>query len=287
MEKILLEVIIVKKQNVMKLFKGKGFYVSLLAVILTVFAIGVLTLKLYPGSAEEELTDLNEPSVDLAEKPKVDEKENNFETAKEEQNNLLEDSTEDETKVEVAKQVQPQEKQTVEVAPNKKNTKQKVTNTAEEEKAVAVMNTGGKVANLKFDEEKGLLWPLKGDVIMNFSMSNSIYFQTLDQYKCNPAIVIKAENGSKVVSAAECIVTDIIHHEETGLTVVTSVGSNYQLTYGQLKDLKVEVGDRVEEGQVIGSIEKPTKYYTLEGSNLYFKVDQNDESVNPLLLLRD
>ena len=34
-----------------------------------------------------------------------------------------------------------------------------------------------------FSEEDTLLWPVDGNVIMNYSMDQSIYFATLDQYK--------------------------------------------------------------------------------------------------------
>lgn len=43
----------------------------------------------------------------------------------------------------------------------------------------------------------------------------------------------------------------------------------------------------VKEGDVIGSIAKPTKYYSIEGSNLYFQVMNDEKPVNPMSLLRD
>jgi hypothetical protein len=43
----------------------------------------------------------------------------------------------------------------------------------------------------------------------------------------------------------------------------------------------------VKEGKSIGAVAKPTKYYTVEGSNLYFMVMENDKTVDPMLLLRD
>jgi len=60
------------------------------------------------------------------------------------------------------------------------------------------------------------------------------------------------------------------------------------LVYGQLDEetLNVKVGDKLNQGEVIGKIAQPTKYYTVEGSNLYFKVLQDDKTVDPMLLLR-
>ncbi|HBY72169.1 MAG TPA: M23 family peptidase, partial [Lachnospiraceae bacterium] len=50
--------------------------------------------------------------------------------------------------------------------------------------------------------------------------------------------------------------------------------------------LNVKVGDKLNEGEVIGKIAQPTKYYTIEGSNLYFKALQDDKTVDPMLLIR-
>lgn len=137
-----------------------------------------------------------------------------------------------------------------------------------------------------FNAKDGLLWPVEGEVIMKYSMNNSIYFKTLAQYKCNPAIIISCEEGTEVKAAADGVVTSIDDNNETGLTVSTSIGTNYSLSYGQLTNLKVSVGDRISEGDSIGNIAKPSKYYSLEGSNLYFQVLENDNPVDPLLLLK-
>ena len=66
-----------------------------------------------------------------------------------------------------------------------------------------------------------------------------------------------------------------------------NIGNGYSVIYGQLKDVKLKVGDKVNEGDTIGMIAEPTKYYTVEGSNLYFEVMKDDKTVNPMLLLRE
>ena len=39
--------------------------------------------------------------------------------------------------------------------------------------------------------------------------------------------------------------------------------------------------DYVTEGQVIGTVAGPTKYYVTEGNNLYFAMKRNGKAVNP------
>ena len=60
------------------------------------------------------------------------------------------------------------------------------------------------------------------------------------------------------------------------------LGDGYQAVYGQLKDLNFEEGATVEAGQIIGYIGEPTKYYSVEGSNLYFAMEKDGEPINPM-----
>lgn len=139
---------------------------------------------------------------------------------------------------------------------------------------------------LHFEQEAGLLWPVQGDIIMEYSADRVVYFKTLAQYRTNPALVISAKEDSDVKASADGVVTKVTTSEETGRTVTMSIGDGFTVSYGQLKDVAVGEGDSVSEGQVIGKIAKPTKYYATEGSNLYFQVKDKKSTVNPMLLLR-
>lgn len=158
----------------------------------------------------------------------------------------------------------------------------------EEEFSVPTMadSSGTKEAALHFNGEEGLLWPVMGNVIMSYSMDERIYFATLNQYCYYPAVAISAEEGGPVSAAALGNVTKVGVNEEIGQYVVMDLGDGYQATYGQLKDLTVEQGDRVSKGQIIGYVAAPTKYYSLEGTNIYFKLEKDGEAVDSLTLFQ-
>lgn len=139
---------------------------------------------------------------------------------------------------------------------------------------------------LHFDQETGLLWPVEGEILIEYSADKVVFFPTLSQYKTNPAIVIAGKEGESVKASASGVVKKIENTDETGTTLTVAIGDGFQVVYGQLKDLTVKKGDEVSEGQVLGKIAKPTKYYSVEGSNLYYQVKQKGETVNPLVLLR-
>lgn len=137
---------------------------------------------------------------------------------------------------------------------------------------------------LHFAADNGLSWPLQGDVVLNYSMDQTVYFATLDQYKYNPAVIIAGAVNDKVYAAAKGKIADISNSEETGCTVTMDLGDGYSAIYGQLKELNFKVGDLVEEGQVIGYISEPTKYYTVEGSNLYFEFEKDGVPQDPVTM---
>lgn len=139
---------------------------------------------------------------------------------------------------------------------------------------------------LQFDAGQTLAWPIVGNVLINYSMDGYVYFTTLGQYRYSPAIVIAAAPGEHITSACDGIVSNVFYDEEIGNAVTVTLGSGYELTYGQLTDIAVERGDYVDTGDLIGVVAEPTKYYSLEGSNVYFAMTKDNEPVNPLTLLQ-
>ena len=150
---------------------------------------------------------------------------------------------------------------------------QKKEDTAAHSKAAVALN---------FSPESDLSWPLQGDVILNYSMDQTVYFATLDQYKYNPALIIAGKVNDPVNAAATGKITDISANEETGVTVTMDLGGGYSAIYGQLKEVLYKEGATIEAGNAIGYIAEPTKYYSVEGSNLYFELLKDDEPIDPM-----
>lgn len=134
---------------------------------------------------------------------------------------------------------------------------------------------------LSFAEDKGLVRPVEGEILMHYNMDNTVYFKTLDQYKYNPAVVFAASEGSPVTACAKGQVVKIYNNEEIGVAVVLDLGNGYEATYGQLATYSVGIGDYVEENQVFATVGRPTKYYVEEGNNLYFALEKDGVAVNP------
>ncbi len=135
---------------------------------------------------------------------------------------------------------------------------------------------------LSFTKESRMSWPVEGDVISSFSMNGTVYFPTLDQYKYNPAMLIRSDVNTPVLAAADGVVLEVSSNEEIGEYVRVALGNEYELVYGQLKAIEMAEGEMVTKGQVLGYVSEPTKYYTVEGNHLYLKMTEGQEALDPL-----
>lgn len=132
-----------------------------------------------------------------------------------------------------------------------------------------------------FGPDEKLEWPIVGKVILGYSMDKAVYFKTMQQYKYNPSVVIEAKVGDTITAAADGVVKEISTKATTGNTLVCDLGDGYELTYGQITDVTLQVGDEINAGDYIGKVATPTIYFTEEGSNVYFALAKDGEPIDP------
>ena len=190
----------------------------------------------------------------------------------------------EENKIEVSKNEEAQEELQASIKEDQENKEENLaeaeTNNGEEASSVngSSIESGRK---LNFSMEQGLIRPVDGEVLMHYSMDSSVYFATLDQYKYNPAVLFDAPEDTPVSACAQGLVLSVFSNEEIGNAVTLDLGNGYQATYGQLKDIQVSEGSLIEAGTLLGYVAAPTKYYSLEGSNLYFALTCNNTPIDP------
>ena len=71
-------------------------------------------------------------------------------------------------------------------------------------------------------------------------------------------------------------------NEEIGNYVRLDMGNGYNAVCGQLKEILVEVNEYLQSGDALGYVAEPTKYYSVEGVNLYFELLKDDKPVDAL-----
>lgn len=85
-----------------------------------------------------------------------------------------------------------------------------------------------------------------------------------------------------VTAPANARVVAVGVNEEIGNYVVLDLGNDYLATCGQLKEIQVVENEYMEAGRILGYVAEPTKYYSVEGSNVYFELQHNGESIDPV-----
>ena len=162
------------------------------------------------------------------------------------------------------------------------------TSQADTQESVQIQETAAAAVSLPeldFSEDTLMQWPVNGNILLDYSMDQTTYYATLDQYRLSPAIAVQAVEGAPVTAAAAGRIFSIENNAQTGTTVTMELGNGYQAVYGQLKDLTVEEGEVIKEGTILGYISAPTKYYSTEGSNLYFAMKKDGEPIDPIMYL--
>ena len=283
--KTITEVINVK-ERVNQLFKDKLILVMMVLGLLTIVAAaGVITLQrrnteespylnmeggpehLVDGQKEESLPDAGHSNA-----------------AKEETEAVKSQELADAGKETTAAQTKPAETKAKENAGKEnsvKETQAAKPKETEAEPAGAGMDAASALV-LNFAQTQSMMWPVEGNVLLDYSMDSTIYFPTLEQYKCNSGIVIQGEVSQPVAAPANARVLETGVNEEIGNYLILDLGDEYSLICGQLKEVSAVTGEYLEKGQIMGYVAEPTKYYTVEGPNVFMELRKGEQAMDPL-----
>jgi len=165
-----------------------------------------------------------------------------------------------------------------EVKTNEINTKEKsIDNTTNKEKIEEKVE---KIPDPTF------IIPVEGEVIKEFSKDNLIYSQTLDEWVTHNGIDIKADKATIVKSSANGKVTAIKNDPRYGITIIIEHDNGYETRYSNLLTAEfVNVGEKVEQGQTIGTVGNTGTFEVLDDSHLHFEVLKDSEYLDPSLII--
>lgn len=258
------------KDKINQMFKDKLFLVMLVLGLLTIVAAaGIVTIQRGSGPDQNPYVDMQGQGDFLAESEE-------FEAPLAGNSNLAEPEKQ-EGKEEGAKELADNSPDTV-----VSEDAYEVAGAGEEAKAVGGGLDAATALVLDFSDTSKLAWPVRGNILLDYSMDATIYFPTLDQYKCNPGLVIQGEVSDPVYAPANARVVETGSNEEIGNYVTLDLGNDYSLICGQLKEVSAVAGEYLEKGQLMGYVAEPTKYYTVEGSNIFLEMRRQGETMDPL-----
>lgn len=124
--------------------------------------------------------------------------------------------------------------------------------------------------------------PLKGEVLMAFSVDQLVYSPTLADWRTHDGVDISAKPGTTVLAAMAGTVASVEDHPLMGTTVVIDHQGGYTTTYSNLQSKPtVEPGDLVTAGQIIGAVGTTAAAEAAQSPHLHFSVAQDGEAVDP------
>ncbi|MBR6376595.1 MAG: M23 family metallopeptidase [Oscillospiraceae bacterium] len=130
------------------------------------------------------------------------------------------------------------------------------------------------------------LRPLEGPVILGYSMDKLAYNPTTRDWRTHPGLDIGAAAGTEVKAAAEGTVRSVYADDLLGQTVTVEHAGGWVTHYANLaEELSVKAGDRVQAGQVLGTVGKTALGEVGEAAHLHFAVYKNNVPQDPAALL--
>lgn len=130
--------------------------------------------------------------------------------------------------------------------------------------------------------------PLKGEIIMEYSMDVPIYWETLDQYMTHSGIDIASPAGTEVKACSSGTVTKVGQDDKFGITVEINHGNNIISVYSNLsKKGLVELGEVVSKGDIIGKVGQSSSFEFEDPEHLHFEMKKDGKNINPADLIKN
>ena len=170
-----------------------------------------------------------------------------------------------------------QSNQSVEDVNNQENESKNEENQNNEEQQNATNNT----SNEQF------IMPIEGEISSSYSIDNLQYSNTLQEWITHRGIDIKADKTTVVKASRSGTVKYIKEDPRYGLSITIEHSDGFQTVYSSLLSTEfVKEGDKVEQGQSIGTVGNSAVFESAEGSHLHFEILKDGEYVNPDIYLK-
>ena len=131
------------------------------------------------------------------------------------------------------------------------------------------------------------IMPVSGEIITEYAKDNLIYSKTLEEWVTHTGIDIEGETSEVVKAAADGTITAIKNDPRFGTTIIISHDNGYETRYANLLTPEfVKVGEKVSQGQTIGTIGNSAVFEIMEKPHLHFELLKNNEYQNPNLFIK-
>ncbi|MDQ2087771.1 M23 family metallopeptidase [Herbivorax sp. ANBcel31] len=290
----------ITQKKILEFFDKKGFFV-VLGLCLTI--IGVTAYLVASSSYEEEIithemmdgiqedigqsTAYFEEDEDVVADKKVED-----ETSLDDKEMADEGDVEEkeETKEQISDSNLAQEDEDIPVAKESvENIESEVADTDVESQETEVVDTGGQSQELDAVEAVKVpkfIMPVHGDIILEFAIDKLVYSKTLNEWRAHTGVGISSERGTPVKVVADGVVSNIKNDPRLGITIIVEHSKDLKTVYANLASGEmVTPNQKVERGEVIGSVGNTASFKAADPSHLHFEVLKENQPVDPIKFL--
>ena len=161
------------------------------------------------------------------------------------------------------------------------------TNTENQNEAQSQTTENTEQNNENTTSETQFIFPVEGEVIKEFAKDNLIYSETLEEWITHLGIDIKADRTTIVKAVADGTVKSIKNDPRYGLTVTIEHADGYTSVYSSLLTAEfVKEGEKVTQGQTIGTVGNSAVFEVAEDNHLHFELLKDGSNINPEIYLK-
>lgn len=129
--------------------------------------------------------------------------------------------------------------------------------------------------------------PVEGDVIREFAKDNLVYSETLQEWVTHLGIDIKANKTTVIKASADGTIRSIKNDPRYGLTIIIDHDDGYQTIYSNLLTTEFVVeGEKVKQGQSIGTVGNTAVFEISDESHLHFEILKDSEQLDPNIYIK-
>ena len=129
--------------------------------------------------------------------------------------------------------------------------------------------------------------PVEGEIVFGYAVDKLLYSVTLDQWTTHAAVDIRADAGTPVKCVFAGTVERVHKDDALGYTVTVSHANGRTTLYANLgEDVRVKVGDRVNAGDVLGTVGTSAISECALPPHLHFAITVDGVSKDPAKYVR-
>lgn len=127
---------------------------------------------------------------------------------------------------------------------------------------------------------------LGNQIIRSYSEKEPSYSETLEVWEIHKGIDVESNENQEVKSLTSGTVLDVYNDDEYGMSIKIQSNKENVFVYSSLsKNVKVNKGDKIEEGQCIGYAGNTSNVECLSGVHVHLEAYKNNVAINPMSLL--